>query len=121
MSPLEARRVTLFGIPLEGWKRCPATKMLYKADRSLLEHTRGDWNIGRGSVDSIRVGNDGESLVFDLEILDVPISIIEGPRYKAITHYEQRTIPMEKIREDKKGFIKTSNPLIRTAIRYVPK
>lgn len=121
MSPLESRRVTLFGIPLEGLKRCPATKRLYKAGKNPLEHTRGDWNIGKASVTSISVGEDGESLVFGLEVLDVPIALIEGPRYRAQTHYEERTVPKEKIIEDKKVFVRTTHPLVRTEIRYVPR
>lgn len=119
MSPLEARRVLIgIGISLEGWSPCPAGGILYEAKEDKFARTRGPWNIGKHGLSSVTVGEDGDSLEFDTEVVDAPIGVIEGSRYRAITHHEYAVFGKDSIRDIKEP-IPTNNPFIKRQVRHV--
>lgn len=115
MSPFETKRVTKFGMPIEGWRRCPAGRTLYRDTNTPVSKMTEIWCIGRKSLSSARVGDDGESLVLDWEVFDRPFGILSERKPKAITHHEVEVV--SEVVQGKEIVVPT-NRLIDTKIRY---
>jgi len=116
MSQLETRRA-LFRIPLEKWQLAPPEAVLYDSkEKDPFRYIRGDWNAGKTHLQSIKVGEDGESLQYNLVRHVIPTDRLEGQPYSTYV-MDVRKISKENLMKHKFSTIGTNKPLISRQVR----
>lgn len=70
---------------------------------------------------TVRVGDDGESVILEGEVLDAPISHVNRMSHP-LTHTRTVTVASAEFQDhDGKGSVQTDNPFIDIQVRYKPR
>lgn len=114
MSPVETRKV-IHGVPVEDWSVSSPNEVLYRSSKKHpFRYTRGDWNVGRTHLNSVRVGEDGKTIACDVTTLLVPADFIEGPKHGIST---RRAVTFDRESIPQGTTIPTGKPFLKREIR----